>query len=260
MSGDIINLDEIMDLAKEFGARVCVDEAHSLGVLGPKGEGVTHHFGLNDQVDLIMGTFSKSLGSMGGFLAGPRYVIEYLKHKARCFIFTASLAPSVVGGVLKALEIIRQEPERKVNLWKNTHKMHEGFKSLGFEIGATKTPIVPILIGSEMKAFVLSQKLYESGIFTTPAVFPAVRYGHAVVRTSYTANHTFEELDYVLETFEKLGKQLGIFDEAVYTDEVKKPNNGYDFTLHDQQDIEELQDTPVTAPPNDSVINTTVTQ
>jgi 7-keto-8-aminopelargonate synthetase-like enzyme len=124
-----------------------------------------------------MGTFSKSLGSMGGFIAGSHEMIEFLKHKARCFIFTAALAPAVVGGVLKALEIMRQEPERIDQLWVNTRKMHEGFKAIGFNIGSTQTPIVPILIGSEAKAFIFSQRLFEEGIFATPAIYPAVRYG-----------------------------------------------------------------------------------
>jgi 8-amino-7-oxononanoate synthase len=242
MSGDIVNLPEIRKLAKEYGARVYVDEAHSLGVLGPNGQGSVHHFGLNDEIDLMMGTFSKSLGTMGGFLAGPKYVMEYLKHKARCMIFTASLAPSVVGGVLKALQILRQEPERRERLWKNTKRMHDGFRSIGFNIGTTETPIVPLLIGSEMKAFIFSQKLFEAGIFTTPAVYPAVRYGQAIVRTSYMATHTEEELNYVLETCDRIGKELGIFEELVYTgDSKKKINNGYDFKLPEQKDPEAIR-------------------
>ncbi len=232
MSGDIIDLPGIFKVAQEFGARVYVDEAHSLGVLGPNGEGTAHHFGMNAEVDLVMGTFSKSLGSMGGFLAGPRYVLDYLKHKARCFIFTASLAPAVAGGVLKALQIIRSEPELRENLWRNTRKMHEGFRSMGFHIGTTQTPIVPLLIGSEMKAFLFSHKLFEAGIFTTPAVYPAVRYGEAIVRTSYMASHTEQELDYVLETCQRVGKELGIFQDAAYTGEnSRKLKNGYDLTL-----------------------------
>ncbi len=242
MSGDIVNLPEITQVAKEYGARVYVDEAHALGVLGPKGEGTVHHFGMNDQIDLVMGTFSKSLGSMGGFLAGSKYVIEYLKHKARCFIFTASLAPSVTAGVLKALQIMRQEPERMASLWKNTHKMHEGFRSMGFNIGITKSPIVPLLIGSEIKAFLFSQKLFDAGIFTTPAVYPAVRYGEAIVRTSYMATHTNEELDYVLETCQRLGKELGIFEDAVYTGETKRrANNGYDFKVSGQESAQAVR-------------------
>ncbi len=231
MSGDLVDLPAMNAVAKEFGARIYVDEAHSLGVFGPRGEGVVHHFGLNNEIDLVMGTFSKSLGSMGGYIAGPKYVIEYLKHKARCFMFTAALAPGVAGGVLAALQILQQEPERMADLWKNAKKMQEGFKSLGFKIGTTASPIIPLLIGSEMKAFVFSQKLFEAGIFTTPAVFPAVRYGEAIVRTSYMATHTDEELDYVLETCGRIGKELGIFDDTAYTGEKRKGSSGYDFTV-----------------------------
>jgi len=244
MSGDIANLPELVPLAKKHGARVMIDEAHSLGVLGPNGEGATHHFGMLNQVDMIMGTFSKSLGCMGGFLAGPNDVIDYLKHKARCFMFTASPAPSVTAGVLKALHILQQEPERRANLWKNTKKMHEGFKSLGFKIGSTETPIVPILIGSEMKAFLFTQKLYDAGIFATPAVYPAVRYGEAIVRTSYMATHTEEELNYVLEVFGRLGKELGIFEDAAYTGEETKRKliNGWDFTVRDEEVAEGIRE------------------
>jgi 8-amino-7-oxononanoate synthase len=242
MSGDIVNLPAMTEVAKEFGCRIYVDEAHSLGVLGKNGEGTVHHFNMNKEVDLIMGTFSKSLGSMGGFLAGPSYVIDYLKHKARCFIFTASLAPAVTGGVLRALQIMQEEPERKDMLWKNTRKMHEGFRRIGFNIGTTETPIVPLLIGSELKAFLFSKKLFEAGIFTTPAVYPAVRYGQAIVRTSYMATHTDQELDYVLETCERVGKELGIFEDAAYTGDTKrKVNSGYDFSVPAKEATETLR-------------------
>ncbi|MBN8709985.1 MAG: hypothetical protein BGO12_12070 [Verrucomicrobia bacterium 61-8] len=230
MSGDIADLPPQLEVAKSYGARVYVDEAHSLGVLGPKGRGVVHHFGLNDDVDIVMGTFSKSLGSMGGFIAGDRQMIEYLKHRARCLIFTASLAPAVAGGVLKALEIMQQEPERMEQLWRNTHKMHEGFKRIGFKIGTTQTPIVPILIGSEAKAFMFTQRLFEEGVFATPAIYPAVRYGEAIVRTSYMATHTDEDLDHVLEIFEKLAKELGTFDDPAYVEPGRR-RNVFDFRL-----------------------------
>lgn len=243
MSGDIVDLPKLKAVADEYGAKLYVDEAHSLGVLGPKGAGTVHHFGLNDSVDLVMGTFSKSLGSQGGFVAGPRYIIEYLKHKARCFIFTASLAPSITAGVLKALELIQAETWRMDALWKNTHKMHEGFKSIGFNIGTTQTPIVPLLIGSEMKAFLFSQKLFDAGVFTTPAVYPAVRYGEAIVRTSYMSTHTDDELDYVLETCKRVGKELGIFEDSVYTGDTKRRNNGYDFKLSDEEGSENVRET-----------------
>ncbi len=230
MSGDIADLPPIIEAAKEFGALTYVDEAHALGVLGPLGRGTVHHFGLNDDVDLVMGTFSKSLGSMGGFIAGKKEVIEYLRHKARCFIFTASLAPAVTGGVLKALEIMQAEPERIDHLWRNTRKMHEGFKSLGFKIGTTQTPIVPILIGSEAKAFQFTQRLYEEGVFATPAIYPAVRYGEAIVRTSYMATHTDADLDRVLDIFAKLARELGTFDDPAYSQPGRR-KNVFDFSL-----------------------------
>lgn len=242
MSGDIVDLPGMQAVAKEFGCRIYVDEAHALGVLGARGQGTVHHFGMNKEVDLVMGTFSKSLGSMGGFVAGPKYVIDYLKHKARCFIFTASLAPSVTGGVLKALQVMQEEPERLDMLRRNTKKMHEGFKSIGFDIGTTQTPIVPLLIGSEMKAFVFAQKLYDAGIFATPAVYPAVRYGESIIRTSYMSSHTDEELDYVLETFKRIGDELGIFQDSAYTgDTKKKVNGGYDFKMHEQEEPEAIR-------------------
>ncbi|NBV51703.1 aminotransferase class I/II-fold pyridoxal phosphate-dependent enzyme [bacterium] len=239
MSGDIVDLPAMTKVAKEYGCRIYVDEAHALGVLGPRGEGTVHHFGMDQDVDLVMGTFSKSLGSMGGFIAGPEYVVDYLKHKARCFMFTASLAPAVAGGVLKALQILKKEPELMEGLWKNTRKMHKGFKELGFQIGTTQTPIVPIVIGSEVKAFMFAQKLFEAGIFATPAVFPAVRYGEAIIRTSYMSTHTDQELDYVLETFARLGRELGVFEEAAYTGGTKK--NGYDFSSNNAEIIKNLR-------------------
>ena len=230
MSGDIADLPPILEAAKEFGALTYVDEAHALGVLGPLGRGTVHHFGLNDDVDLVMGTFSKSLGSMGGFIAGSKEVIEYLRHKARCFIFTASLAPAVVGGVLKALEILQAEPERMAALWRNTHKMHAGFQQIGFKIGTTQTPIVPILIGSEARAFQFTQRLYDEGVFATPAIYPAVRYGEAIVRTSFMATHTDEDLDRVLEIFARLAQELGTFEDPSYSEPGRR-KNVFDFSL-----------------------------
>lgn len=233
MSGDIADLPSLIEAAKEYGAITYVDEAHSLGVLGPQGRGTVHHFGLNKEVEIVMGTFSKSLGSMGGFIAGSREMIEFLKHKARCLIFTAALAPAVVGGVLKSLEIMQNEPERIDQLWHNTRKMHEGFKALGFNIGSTQTPIVPILIGSEAKAFIFSQRLFEEGIFATPAIYPAVRYGEAIVRTSFMSTHTEKDLDFILEIFEKLARELGTFDDPVYTNQTRS-RNVFDFSLPQQ--------------------------
>ena len=240
MSGDIANLPAQLEVAREFDARVYVDEAHSLGVLGPKGRGSVHHFGVNDEVDIVMGTFSKSLGSMGGFIAGDAQMIEYLQHRARCFIFTASLAPAVAGGVLKALEIMQTETERIDRLWKNTRKMHEGFKRIGFQIGSTETPIVPLLIGSEAKAFLFTQRLFEEGIFATPAIYPAVRYGEAIVRTSYMATHTEDDLDQVLEIFEKLARELGTFEDPAYANPGRR-RNMFDFRLSENGVAEEME-------------------
>lgn len=260
MSGDIADLPPQLEAAREFGARVYVDEAHSLGVIGPKGRGTVHHFGLNDDVDIIMGTFSKSLGSMGGFIAGDAQMIEYLKHRARCFIFTASLAPAVAGGVLKALEIMQQEPERVELLWRNTRKMHEGFKNIGFKIGTTETPIVPILIGSEARAFQFTQRLYEEGIFATPAIYPAVRYGEAIVRTSYMATHTEEDLDEVLEIFAKLARELGTFEDPVYAEQGKRKANVFDFRLQDPEGEETLREAAGVAARNGSGVHPAVSR
>ncbi len=257
MSGDIADLPPMVQAAKEYGAVLYVDEAHSLGVLGPEGRGTVHHFGVNKDVDIVMGTFSKSLGSMGGFIGGSREMVEYLKHKARCFIFTASLAPAVVGGVLKALEIMRAEPERIELLWRNTRKMHEGFKSIGFKIGSTQTPIVPILIGSEAKAFAFAQRLYEEGVFATPAIYPAVRYGEAIVRTSFMSSHTEEDLDKVLDIFAKIARELGTFDDPAYTEPGRR-RNVFDFALPDRGRVEQVRTDTGSSPRNGSGIHATI--
>ena len=188
-----------------------------------------------------MGTFSKSLGSMGGFIAGDAQMVEYLKHRARCLIFTAALAPAIAGGVKKALELMQEETWRIDQLWKNTRKMHEGFKSIGFNIGHTQTPIVPILIGSEAKAFIFTQRLFEEGIFATPAIYPAVRYGEAIVRTSFMATHTDEDLDRVLEIFEKLARELGTFDDPAYVNPGRRKNI-FDFRLPDPPATDDVRE------------------
>lgn len=247
MSGDLVNLPPMVEIAKKHHCRIYVDEAHSLGVLGPNGRGSVHHFGLNKEVDIVMGTFSKSLGSMGGFIAGDGEMIEYLRHRARCLIFTASLAPAVTGGVLKALQIMQEEPERLDALWRNTRKMHEGFLSMGFKIGTTKSPIVPILIGSERGAFQFAQRLFEEGVFATPAIYPAVKYGEAIVRTSYMATHSEEDLDRVLEVFGKLAKELGTFDDPAYANPGRR-KNVFDFRLSEQGREAAVRNNPGTNP------------
>lgn len=210
MEGDIIKLPELIDTAKKFGARVMVDDAHSVGVLGEGGRGTAEHFGLVDDVDITMGTFSKSFASLGGYIVADETTINYVKHFARELIFSASIPPSNVAAVLKALEIIQAEPERRENLWKNTHRMHTEFKRLGFDIGTTETPIVPILVGEDMDTFAFWKELFENGVFSNAIVSPAVAPGNALLRTSYTATHTDQQLDRVLEIFEKIGKKMGI--------------------------------------------------
>ncbi|MFN3476138.1 MAG: aminotransferase class I/II-fold pyridoxal phosphate-dependent enzyme [Candidatus Methylomirabilales bacterium] len=210
MEGDIADLPTIVRLAKQYGARVMVDDAHATGVLGASGRGTAEHFGLEDEVDLIMGTCSKALASIGGFIAGPESVIHYIKHHARALIFSASLPPPCVAAISSALDIIQEEPERRQQLWKNTRKMQEGFRGMGYDIGKSETPIIPIVVEDDIKAFALWKFLHEHGIFVNPAVSPAVPKGRALIRTSYMATHTSEQLDRVLEVFYKAGRHLGL--------------------------------------------------
>ncbi len=210
MEGDIANLPEIVSLAKKYGARTMVDDAHSIGVLGKNGRGTAEHFGLENEVDLIMGTYSKSLASIGGFISGSADIIHYIKHIARSFIFSASPPPASVASVSAALDIIENEPERREKLWKNTRKMLQGFKELGFEVGPSQTPIIPIVVGEDQNAFTMAMMIQEEGVFANVAVTPAVPAGRALIRTSYMATHTDEQLDRVLKAFEKVGKALGL--------------------------------------------------
>ena len=210
MEGDIANLPEIVSLAKKYGARIMVDDAHSIGVLGKNGRGTAEHFGLENEVDLIMGTYSKSLASIGGFISGSADIIHYIKHIARSFIFSASPPPASVASVSAALDIIENEPERREKLWKNTRKMLKGFKELGFEVGPSQTPIIPIVVGEDQNAFTMAMMIQEEGVFANVAVTPAVPAGRALIRTSYMATHTDEQLDRVLKAFEKVGKALGL--------------------------------------------------
>lgn len=212
MEGDIANLPEIVALAKKYGARVMVDDAHGIGVLGKTGRGTAEHFSLEDDVDLIMGTYSKSLASIGGFISGSADIIHYIKHHARSLIFSASPPPASVASVSAAVEIIENEPERREMLWKNTRKMFKGLKDLGFEVGPSQTPIIPIVVGEDEKAFIMAMMLQEEGVFANVAVSPAVPNGRALIRTSYMATHTDEHLDIVLKAFEKVGRKLGIIE------------------------------------------------
>ena len=210
MEGDIAHLPDIVELAKKYGARLMVDDAHGIGVLGKTGRGTAEHFGLEDEVDLIMGTYSKSLASIGGFISGSADVIHYIKHTARSLIFSASPPPASVAAVSAAVDIIENEPERREQLWKNTTRMLHGFKQLGFEVGHSETPIIPVLVGDDEKAFLMAVMLQEEGVFANVAVTPAVPTGKALIRTSYMATHTDEHLDIVLKAFEEVGKKLGL--------------------------------------------------
>jgi 8-amino-7-oxononanoate synthase len=210
MEGDIADLPGIVKVAKKYKARVMVDDAHGLGVLGKNGRGTAEHFGLGDQVDLIMGTFSKSFVSIGGFVTGEKKVVSYIKHFARSLIFSAAATPASVATVLAALEVIETEPERRERLWQITHYMRNSFQKMGYNTGPSQTPIIPIMIGDDEKGFALWKALRDEGIFTTPVIYPAVAKGRALIRTSYSANHTDEELNLILDAFRKCGQVLGI--------------------------------------------------
>lgn len=210
MSGKILDLPTLLRVAHQYGARVLVDDAHSVGVLGETGAGTAEHFGLTKEVDLITATFSKSFACIGGFVASDKEVITYLKHQARSFIFSASMPPSAVATVLAALDVIQTEPERRTQLHRNAKMMQEGLRNLGFDIGATETPIIPVIIGDDMTTFVFWRKLFEAGVFVNAAISPAVPPNSARIRTSCTAAHTEEQLTFVLEVFEKVGKELGV--------------------------------------------------
>jgi 8-amino-7-oxononanoate synthase len=210
MEGDLANLPGIVELKKKYDCVLMVDDAHGIGVMGAHGRGSAEHFGVEEDSDLIMGTFSKSLAALGGFVVGNKKVISYIKHHARALIFSASITPASVATVLATLNIIEREPERRENLWRITQKMKSGFQNMGYDTGPTETPIIPVMIGDDMQAFMLWRLLREEGIFTNPVIYPAVPHGQALIRTSYSATHSEEELDIVLNSFEKCGKMLGV--------------------------------------------------
>lgn len=210
MSGDILQLPKCAELAKKYGCRLYIDDAHALGVLGPMGQGTEWHFGGPGFADLVMGTFSKSFASLGGYVAGPADVIHYIRHKARSFIFSAAMPPAAAGAVLECLRISQQEPQHLANLWKNARKMQKALTELGYNTLNSQTPIIPLLIGDDVTAFAFTQKLYEFGVFATPVAKPAVPEGCALVRTSYMASHREEDLDYAIDVLDKLGRQFGI--------------------------------------------------
>lgn len=212
MEGDISPLDQIVALRQKHEFGIMVDDAHGVGVLGKTGRGTAEHFRVEDDVDIIMGTYSKSLATIGGFVTASKDIIKYLKHISRSMIFSASLAPALVSAVSTALDIIDQEPERRERLWANTERMMNGFRSCGFDIGAAASPIIPIVVGEDMLAFKMALMLQKEGVFANPVVSPATPPGRALIRTSYMATHTDEHLDRVLEAFVKVGKGVGLIN------------------------------------------------
>ncbi len=210
MEGDVANLPRIVELAKQYGARLMVDDAHGLGVFGENGRGTPEHFGLDEEVDLLMGTFSKSLATVGGFVAGDAVVIDFIKHQARSAIFSAAPPPASVASALKAIEIVEREPERRKHLWENTKTMRRELSTLGFDTGDSTSPVIPIVVGPDMEAFRMTTRLQEEGVFVNPVVSPAVPEGRAMIRTSYMATHTTDHLDMALAALAKVGREMGL--------------------------------------------------
>jgi 8-amino-7-oxononanoate synthase len=210
MEGDICDLPGMVRLASKYGAQVMLDDAHAIGVLGPGGAGTAAHFDLTDHVDLIMGTFSKSLAAIGGFIASSERVINYLKHHSRPFIFSASAAPASVAAVLAALDIMRDEPERIERLWENARFMKQRLDALGFDTGASQSPVIPIVIGNLKRCFKVWRWLHDQGIFVNPVVPPAVPPGRALVRISLTAGHTRQQLSWALDKLAEVGRKFGL--------------------------------------------------
>lgn len=210
MEGDIVRLPELCQLATKHGAAVMVDDAHGIGVLGEKGAGTSNHFGLTGQVQLIMGTFSKSLASLGGFIASDAQTIDYLKHNSRALIFSCSMSPANVAAVTAALDIMESEPERIARLWSNTEHMKQGLISLGFNLGATETPILPVYCGGLERAFKFCKRLEEEGVFVNPVVPPAVQPGHELIRISLMATHSNRQIDFALDKLGKVGRELAL--------------------------------------------------
>ena len=210
MEGDIAPLPDILELCRKHGARLMVDDAHGVGVLGDTGRGTAEHFGLEKEVDIIMGTYSKSLASIGGFVVASEQVVHFMKHTSRPLIFSASPPPASVAAVIAALDIIEQEPERRERLWENTRRMMRALKGMGFDTSVAQTPIIPLVMGGMERAFMMWKRLNQEGVFVNPVVPPAVPPGRCLIRTSYMATHTPEQLDRVLAILESAGRELGV--------------------------------------------------
>lgn len=210
MEGDIVRLPEIVELAQKYNADIMVDDAHALGVIGEQGRGTASHFGLTDKVSLIMGTFSKSFGSLGGFIAGSNIVIDFLKHNARSLIFSASMPPSNIASVSKAIDIMLSEPERIQHLWDVSDYARRQFRDRGFETGHSETPIIPLFVHDVEKALRLSVNLVDDGVFVTPVIPPAVPPTDSMIRFALMATHTFEQVDFAVEKITAAFKKEGV--------------------------------------------------
>ncbi|MGL5228008.1 MAG: serine palmitoyltransferase, partial [Bacteroidales bacterium] len=213
MEGDVAPLQDIVALAKKYDAAVMVDEAHSLGVFGPNGQGLCYSEGVTNDVDLIMGTFSKSFASLGGFIACDSVTANYLRHNSRSYIFSASITPASTAAAMAALEIMKSEPERFEHLWELTRYTIERFKEIGCEVGHTSTPIIPLFVRDNEKTFIVTKKLFDDGIFVNPVVSPAVAPSDTLIRFSLMATHTKQQVDYAIEMIEKHFKLLGIINK-----------------------------------------------
>jgi len=211
MEGDIAHVDKIVQLAKKFNTSVMIDDAHGLGVLGENGAGTVNYFGLDGDVEMIVGTFSKSLASIGGFIAGTKDLINYLQHNARSLIFSASLPPASAASVIAALDIIENEPEHVEKLWENTHHAQNRFKELGMDVGKSETPIIPVYIRDNDKAFIISKMLFDHGVFVNPVISPAVRPEDSLLRFSLMATHSPVQIDDAIDKIYTAGKELGIY-------------------------------------------------
>jgi len=214
MEGDLAKLPQISELAKKYKASIFVDDAHGLGVMGEGGRGTASHFGLTDEVDMIMGTFSKSLASIGGFIASDKDTINFLKHNARSLIFSASIAPANAASVIAAVDLIKEEPERIDKLWRNTHYAMEGLRNAGFDIGHTVTPIIPIYIRDDFKTFKLTKMLLDEGIFVNPVISPAVPSTSSLIRYSLMSTHTQDQIQESIDKITKIAKKLDIIESA----------------------------------------------
>ncbi|MFP6639838.1 MAG: aminotransferase class I/II-fold pyridoxal phosphate-dependent enzyme, partial [Myxococcota bacterium] len=210
MEGDLADLPAIVNLKNQYGARLLVDDAHAIGVFGDNGRGTAEHFGLEHEVDLTMGTFSKSLATVGGFITSSRDVVDYIRHHARTGIFSAAMPPAAAAAARAAIDIVQAEPDRRKQLWEATHYMKQELDLLGFDTGASASPVIPIAVGDDITSYTMSNRLLEEGVFVNPVVSPAVPPGQAMIRTSYMATHERDHLDRALESIAKVGRELDI--------------------------------------------------